>query len=101
MSYCIQSNPFVSVRRNMTPTGNITNTKARGNGPGRGPRGNAQTKDTGPSLIKGIARELAKIEGGRIVDHLTVARQLLEDAFRAVEQTNGLAALREASPNAA
>ena len=100
MSYRVQDKLRVSVQRNVTQSVHITNTEARAKNAGRRPRGKARTRDTEPFLIRAIARELSKFEGGRIVEHLTGARQLLEDAFRAVEQKNGLAALCDASPHA-
>ena len=98
MSYRVQDKLRVSVQRNVTQSVHITNTEARANSARRRPRRKARAEDTEPSLIRAIARELSKIEGGRILDHLTGARQLLEEAFRAVEQVNGVAALCEPSP---
>ena len=101
MSYSLQSIPRASVQRNVTEPARVTGTKARANGGGLQPRGLAQAVETEPSFIRAIASELSKIEGRRIEDHLAGARQLLEEAFRAVEQKNGLAALYDASPHAA
>ena len=101
MSSCVQDKRKVRVQRNVTQSVHMTNTEARAKNAGGRRRGKEQTRDTEPLLIRAIARELSKFEGGRIVDHLTGARQLLEGAFRAVEQKNGLAALCDASPHAA
>ena len=49
-------------------------------------RGCEEACDEQPSLITAIAHELSTIEGGTTAEHLSGARQLLEEAFRAVEQ---------------
>ncbi len=87
MSYCLQSIPRVSVHRNVTQPVRMTETKA-------------QAVETEPSFIRAIARELSKTDGGKPAGHLTRARQLLEEAFRAIEQVNQLSD-RRPSPQAA
>ena len=101
MSHCVQDNPIVSVQRNMTHPVHITNSEARANGAGRRPRGKARVEDTEPSLLRAVAFELSKIEGGAVAHHMAGARRALEEAFRAVEQQNGVAAWCETSPQAA
>ena len=100
MSYCIQGNAIVSVQRNMTHPVHIADTDARANSAGLRPRGRARAEDTEPSLITAIADELAKISGGPITHHMAGARRILEEAFRAVGQVNGVTALCEKSPHA-
>ena len=101
MSYRLKHTARVSVQRKARRPAHITETKARANGVGRCPRGKARVEDTEPSLLRAVAFELSKIEGGAVAHHMAGARRVLEEAFRAVEQQNGVAARCERSPHAA
>ena len=100
MSYCLQSIPRATVQRDVTQPARMTETKAHADGVGPHARGLAHAVETEPSFIRAIARELSKTDGGEPAGHLTRARQLLEEAFRAIEQVNPVSD-RKPSPQAA
>ncbi len=56
-------------------------------------RCNANACSRQPSLIAVIADELSKIHGGATAEHLSGARRLLEEAFRAIEQVGETAGI--------